>query len=106
MPSRAPRSYGSILEHSSPPASPIITRSYTSVHKTGTMSIISALCSRLPSSHTKKHTAYQSIDLDQEAFKAYFAQRWLWNEPAQLQRRYFQSNLNALPGHCRRCCGI
>ncbi|KAJ0424437.1 kinase-like domain-containing protein [Aspergillus carlsbadensis] len=29
--------------------------------------------------------AYRIIDLEEEAFKAYSAQRWLWNEPAQLQ---------------------
>jgi hypothetical protein len=45
------------------------------------------------------------IDLDEEAFKAYFAQRWLWNEPAQLQRRYVNFNLNTLPGIAEKAAG-
>ncbi|KAL2798420.1 kinase-like domain-containing protein [Aspergillus keveii] len=45
------------------------------------------------------------IDLDEEAFKAYSAQRWLWNEPAQLQRRFVISNLNTLPGIAEEAAG-
>jgi hypothetical protein len=59
----------------------------------------------LPSPLNKNHITYQIIDLDEEAFKAYSAQRWLWNEPAQLQRRFVISNLNTLPGIAEEAAG-
>ncbi|KAL4912637.1 hypothetical protein BDW62DRAFT_214836 [Aspergillus aurantiobrunneus] len=40
--------------------------------------------------------AEQMVDCDPETLYAYAGQRWLWNEAAQLQRRYVQFNLHAL----------
>lgn len=35
-------------------------------------------------------------DYDSEYFYRYSAQKWLWNEPAQLQSRYVQFDMDAL----------
>jgi hypothetical protein len=36
------------------------------------------------------------VGRDLEEFYRYFAQKWLWEEPAQLLGRYLQSNMDAL----------
>lgn len=36
------------------------------------------------------------VDGDLEEFYRYSTQKWLWNEPAQLLRRYLQFNMDAL----------
>lgn len=38
----------------------------------------------------------QMVDYDPEGFYRYSAQKWLWNEPAQLLCRHVQFNIDAL----------
>ncbi|KAL3489348.1 hypothetical protein BJX62DRAFT_252674 [Aspergillus germanicus] len=87
MPARVPRSYGLILRHFNSSTSHNTTRSCTSVH------------------NRRATSGVVTFDLDKEAFKAYSAQRWLWNKPAQLQRRYINFNLNTLPGIAKEAAG-
>lgn len=45
------------------------------------------------------------IDHDQEAFFKYSAQRWAWNEPEQLSRRYIKFNVDALVSIAQKAVG-